>query len=364
MISPYQLYAQKFDRYGYWGYPAPVITDTGDVPADQGGHVLLTWSSIRMDEYPGELITHYTIWRSVSSPAAMVMMDEKSIVASPCEIGLDFEGKAYRTDIAFGAAAEWEWIASVESHYWDEYAYTCETLHDYIEDVEDGMHWFVVTANTADLFTFWDSQPDSAYSIDNLAPCTPLGLAGEQSFVPEGLELSWSPNSEPDLGKYNIYRGNDPTFEPSEENMIGSTCDTLVFDGEWSWDSKICYKVAAIDIHGNESGYATLCSDQVTGENPMPVPDATFLAQNYPNPFNPSTKISFGLKETGHVSLHIYNAAGHLVRMLIEEKKPAGNYEVQWNGENDKGISVSSGTYFYRLVTGGFVQTRKMVLLR
>jgi hypothetical protein len=356
-------YAQKYDRYGYWGDPAPVITGAGDVPSDQGGQVLLEWAPIRMDEYPEVLITHYTIWRSISAPMAMAFMDEGTLVASPGEIGLDFEGTAFRTDIAFGAAAAWEWVASVDAHYWDEYAYTCGTLFDYSEG-DDAMHYFVISANTADPFTFWDSAPDSAFSIDNLAPCAPMGIAGEQSFQPAGLELSWSPNSEADLGGYNIYRGTDPTFEPGPGNLLATTCDTLLLDGGWSWDSGFCYKVAAVDVHGNESDYATLCIEQVTGDDPMPVPDATFLAQNYPNPFNPSTTISFGLKDSGHVSLRIYDAAGRLVRELTDGTRPAGHYAETWNGMTDGGSRAASGVYFYRLTAGTFIETKKMILLR
>jgi flagellar hook assembly protein FlgD len=96
----------------------------------------------------------------------------------------------------------------------------------------------------------------------------------------------------------------------------------------------------------------------------MPVPDATFLAQNYPNPFNPSTTIAFGLKDSGHVSLRIYDAAGRLLATLIDESRPAGSYSMEWNALSPDGSSVSSGVYFYRLSTEEFAETKKMVLLR
>ncbi len=371
MSNPYKIYAQKFDRYGYRGGPAPVITDASDVPMDQGGQVLLTWAPIRMDVHPEELVTHYTVWRSVSAPEAMALMEDGgletgsgTVVASPGEIGLDFEGSAYRTDIQFGAAATWEWVASVDANYWEEYAYACGTLYDQIEGIWDGTHFFVVTANTADPFMFWNSEPAYAYSVDNLCPCTPLGLAGAVSFTPAGLELTWDPNSEADLGGYNIYRGTDPAFEPSSDNMIASTCDTAAFDGEWSSEEGFCYKVAAFDIHGNECGYALLCSDQVTGDDPMPVPDATFLTQNYPNPFNPNTTIAFGLKTGGFVNLSIYDAAGRLVATLIDESRPAGPYATVWNGNDRNGNPTASGVYFYRLTAGTFIETKKMILLK
>ena len=359
-----KIYAQKYDRYGYWGDPAPVIIDASDVPADQGGQVLLTWSPVRMDVYPEELITHYTIWRSVSAPAAVALIDEESVVKSPGAVGLDFEGTAYRFDILNGTAAAWEWIASVDAHYWEEYAYTCGTLQDFIEGVEDGMHYFVITANTAHPFTFWDSAPDSAWSVDNLSPCAPLGLAGEQSYAPEGLELTWAPNTEADLGGYNIYRGNDPTFEPDPSYLMATTCETMTFDGDWSWDAGLCYKVAAVDIHGNESEYAVLCFEQVTGDDPMPLPDVTFLAQNFPNPFNPVTTIAFGLKESGLVRLRIYDAAGRFVATLIEESRPAGTYAAVWNGKAQNGSQAASGVYFYRLTAATFTETKKMILLK
>ncbi len=365
------IYAQKYDRYGYWGDPAPVIIDASDVPADQGGQVLLEWSPIRMDEYPEDLITHYTIWRSVTAPEAMTLMQDGTrdgmgdvVIDAPGEVGLDFEGMAYRTDIAFGAAAAWEWVASVDAHYWDEYAYTCGTLRDFMGDLDNGLHYFVITANTADPFTFWDSAPDSAYSVDNLSPCAPLGLAGEQSYYPAGLELTWSPNSEVDLGNYNIYRDTDPTFEPGADNLLATTCDTMTLDGDYTGETGYCYKVAAVDIHGNESGYALLCVYEVTGEEPMPIPDATFLSQNFPNPFNPNTTIAFGLKSDGFVNLSVYNAAGQLVTVLINESRPAGPYATAWNGKAENGSPAASGVYFYKLETEEFAKTRKMILLR
>jgi hypothetical protein len=324
-----------------------------------------------MDAYPEELITHYSVWRSISAPAAMALMQiggleagSAAIVTSPGEVGLDFEGTAYRTDIQFGAAAAWEWVASVDAHYWEEYAYTCGTLRDFMGDLDNGMHWFVITANTADPFTFWDSAPDSAYSIDNLSPCAPMGIAGDQSYYPAGLELTWSPNSETDLGGYNIYRGTDPTFEPSSDNWIANTCDTMAFDGNWTGDAGYCYKVTAVDIHGNESDYALLCFEGVTGNDPMPVPDATFLAQNFPNPFNPNTTIAFGLKSAGFVNLSIYDAAGRLVATLINESRAAGNYTAAWNGKARNGSPAASGVYFYRLTAGTFIETKKMILLK
>jgi len=88
------------------------------------------------------------------------------------------------------------------------------------------------------------------------------------------------------------------------------------------------------------------------------------LSQNYPNPFNPSTKIKFSIPyvETGHapsVLLKVYDVLGNEVATLINEEKPGGSYEVEFNGE-----SLPSGIYFYRFQAGNFVETKKLVLMK
>ncbi len=94
------------------------------------------------------------------------------------------------------------------------------------------------------------------------------------------------------------------------------------------------------------------------------VPASYRLAQNFPNPFNPATTIRFDIREKGNVSLKIYNVAGQLVKTLVNEVRDAGSYNENWNGTNDTGSRVSSGVYFYKIESGNFTATRKMVLLR
>jgi hypothetical protein len=88
------------------------------------------------------------------------------------------------------------------------------------------------------------------------------------------------------------------------------------------------------------------------------------LSQNYPNPFNPQTTIAFSIKDRGAVSVKVYNVAGELVRTLANDDRAAGSYTLVWDGRNDAGQPVSSGVYFYKLVTNSFSQTKKMVLLK
>lgn len=95
-----------------------------------------------------------------------------------------------------------------------------------------------------------------------------------------------------------------------------------------------------------------------------PLPGHFALSQNYPNPFNPTTTISFSLPHQSRVRLSVYNILGQKVVTLIDDTKPAGTYSVDWIGTNSEGRPVASGVYFYRLETGTFTESRKMLLLR
>ncbi len=89
------------------------------------------------------------------------------------------------------------------------------------------------------------------------------------------------------------------------------------------------------------------------------LPKQYALEQNYPNPFNPTTSINYQIPELSFVTLKVYDVLGSEVTTLVNEEKPIGNYEIEFN---TKGLP--SGIYFYRLQAGDFIQTKKMVLLR
>ncbi len=88
------------------------------------------------------------------------------------------------------------------------------------------------------------------------------------------------------------------------------------------------------------------------------------LEQNYPNPFNPSTTIKFTLKQRSRVELSVYNVLGQRVRTLVDESRPAGAYQVSWDGLDQNSQRASSGMYFYRLKSDGFSKVKKMMLLK
>jgi hypothetical protein len=89
------------------------------------------------------------------------------------------------------------------------------------------------------------------------------------------------------------------------------------------------------------------------------IPANFSLAQNYPNPFNPSTIINYSIPKAVLVTIKVYDILGREVEVLVYEVKPAGNYSVQFSGNN-----LASGIYFYRMQAGSFAQTKKLLLLK
>jgi len=94
------------------------------------------------------------------------------------------------------------------------------------------------------------------------------------------------------------------------------------------------------------------------------IPLVTTLKGNYPNPFNPSTTIAFDLAADGHVSIDVFNIKGQKVKTLTNEMMKAGRYSVVWNGDDNIGRAVGSGVYFYRMTSGQYTKTQKMLLMK
>ena len=89
------------------------------------------------------------------------------------------------------------------------------------------------------------------------------------------------------------------------------------------------------------------------------IPQDYSLSQNYPNPFNPATKIDFNLPESGFTSISVFDVTGKLVQKLVNENLPAGKFSLDFNAEG-----LTSGIYFYRLNSGSFTETKKMILTK
>lgn len=94
------------------------------------------------------------------------------------------------------------------------------------------------------------------------------------------------------------------------------------------------------------------------------LPEAYWLSQNFPNPFNPTTAIEFSLENPGHVKMRVYNVLGQYVTTLVDEYKQTGLHRTMWDGKDSYGNTCASGIYFYKLETGDYVKTKKMMLVK
>jgi hypothetical protein len=110
---------------------------------------------------------------------------------------------------------------------------------------------------------------------------------------------------------------------------------------------------------GDDSTFILDLPRGITSVSPVGVPYGFKLEQNYPNPFNPATTIQFTIPERKMVSLRVYNLLGQEVATLVEEEKPAGSYEVVFDASE-----LPSGSYFYKIIAGNFVETKKMILIK
>jgi len=119
---------------------------------------------------------------------------------------------------------------------------------------------------------------------------------------------------------------------------------------------EIFYRLKQIDFDGRFT-YSSIVSVRLS-------PEEFALYQNYPNPFNPSTEIIFRLKKSSDVKLKIFDILGNEIKTLLDENKQAGSYSIKWSGEDNSGILVNSGTYFYRLSADNFTSVKKMILLK
>ena len=131
---------------------------------------------------------------------------------------------------------------------------------------------------------------------------------------------------------------------------------------------KASLKIASNDpkrslLHLPASLTVTAIATSIREKHNMP-PRTIELAQNYPNPFNPSTDIRYGISQSGHVELTIYNVLGQRVKLLVDKVQLPGYYNITWNGKDQSENLVSSGVYLMVLYAEGEKISRKILLMK
>ncbi|MCK5052190.1 MAG: T9SS type A sorting domain-containing protein [Candidatus Cloacimonetes bacterium] len=176
------------------------------------------------------------------------------------------------------------------------------------------------------------------------------------------LDLSWNMPAINDFDHFNIYLAvNDDNFDLLDET-IG-----VEYFYEYEYIPATTYKfyITTVNQQGMESDASEIVEYLTVGTDGDLIPTITKLNSNYPNPFNPTTTISFSVAQTSSfVNVEIFNIKGQKVRQLVNEILPTGRHIAVWNGKDNNGKQAASGIYFYKMKSGDYQQSKKMLLLK
>ena len=179
----------------------------------------------------------------------------------------------------------------------------------------------------------------------------------------DSILLSWEPPIEPFysvMGYKVMRRMNAGAFQVAQISNETSYSETYLQHGSYQYYVIVLYDPAESQPSNRVDIQYPFLQDQEDIQTQL----VTKLKANYPNPFNSETHICFDLATSAKVRLEIYNLRGQLVKTLCDTEKSSGNHHIVWNGLDSSNSRVSSGLYFYRLITPNYVKTRKMLLLK
>ncbi len=355
--AEWTMWAQRIDRFGYPGNPAPTITTVTDYPQDQGGKVRLSWTASYLDDYTESGLGNYTVWNRLAGAKAYSGTVLPAALAAIVKAGGIDEAAA-----AAALADGWTYIDQVPAAYLPQYAYNAPTFADSVAGGAP-LTEFMVLGHYGSVS--WPSAVRSGLSVDNLSPGAPQFLTANLAGGDVALNWRASGNNDEDLKEYHIYRAAAAGVTPEPGNLVG-VATTPDFSeplpaGGGVWH----YVVTAVDLHGNEG----LVSNEVATPTVSAVGGGTTPAQfalrgNSPNPFNPATEITFDLPREAQVRLAVFDIAGRRVATLVDGTRPAGTGSVRWNGRDDGGRALPSGIYFARMVAGDYRGVWKMMLTK
>jgi hypothetical protein len=179
------------------------------------------------------------------------------------------------------------------------------------------------------------------------------------------VRITWQTISETNTYGYYVERQDEGSkIWTTVSNLIAGSGTTLQ-PHTYSWTDmhallpSYTYRLRVVTLNGATSFSQAITVSGILAVRSGAEPYVFKLSQNYPNPFNPTTTIQYSIKNPGHVTLIVYNVLGQEVTHLVDEQKAPGNYSIVFNAGN-----YASGEYFYRLISAGNVQVKKMVLVK
>lgn len=208
-----------------------------------------------------------------------------------------------------------------------------------------------------------NSSGSSSWSIANFTTveCLPIDVPvlispqNNSTGASTNQELSW--NAVQYADKYDIEVGTSSTnlYQKLTSNTTSIELQNLSYATTYYW------RVRGVNglNYGPWSEVRNFMTTAITGVDNENTEKVFSLKQNYPNPFNPTTVVRYGIPSSAMVILKVYDMLGSEVATLVNEEKPAGRYEVEFNASN-----LPSGTYFYRLQAGSFVESKKMTFTK
>jgi len=357
-----------------WLGSAAQIDSVVDVPNDGGGWVRLGFCRSGYD-VAGEPdpVTFYTIYRRLEAgvlPAAAMSAETlrarvdrfPGAAAALVRAGVRRAGGRYLASGSSFPPGTWEAVGFVGATQSASYLAAVPTLGD--SNSVAPVTVVLVAAHAGGSGSFWLSNPDSGYSVNNTADLTPPAPPAALAVYADanGNVLRWKANSEPDFLYYNVYRDTVDLFIPGVSNRVHQTFATTWTD-PYAEIVPHWYAITAVDTAGNESAPARFYVATAAGG--PGIVWATRLLPGVPNPFNPSTMLTWTASaDAGHVTLQIYDVSGRLVRTLESGVVASGLHRTFWDGSDDRGMGAASGVYFARLRAHDAVRTQKLTLVR
>jgi hypothetical protein len=315
------------------------IATIEDIPEDQGGQVRVSWVPSGYDHLGSETpITQYAVYRKIDGSAR---------TGSQPEPRVDGDLPPY-----LSPPGDWDFVTLVPACTDDEYAVVVPTLGD--STIAEGMHYstFFVRALTDVPGVHFDSEPDSGYSVDNLAPGVPGGF-----HLAEPTLLAWNESEAEDFNYFTVYGSAADQLDESAV-LVGYTIATSMDITGQVYDY---YHLTATDFSGNEGAEASLGGASAVQEPADPT--AWALRGAHPNPLRARTLIQYDVPREGHVRLQVFDLAGRRVCTLADEVQQPGRHTVEWPGVSRSGKRVASGVYFVRMQAGGFSARERVVIL-
>lgn len=333
------IYAQRIEAFGFAGLPEPVIASVRDVPNDQGGKVKVSWQGSWPERPPVNAVDVYHLFRSVPEGVARERIGSGVRVAGEAE-GCTAGDCLLATDSGF-----WEWVGSQNGFDLTSYSYLVPTTGDSVAG-SNPLTRFMVQARASSSGTpYWNSAPDSGYSVDDLAPATPAPFTG--SYAAGVATLQWGANGEADLAGYRLHRGTSAGFTPGPGNLVAATGETHHQDAA---GAPRYYKLAAVDVHGNLSGYALLLPDgTLDAPPPTQLPREIALAPVRPNPARGPVAFRLALPAATRARLVVFDAQGREVRQVVDRAFEPGVHEIVWDAADESRRPVRPGVYLARL---------------